>query len=586
VISGDVTGGVGDASGSVQAGANLAVATISGSIKGGSMPDSGAVIAGTLGTLFVQGDLVGGTDSFTGVIVVRGAATKVTVHGSLSGSQGQDSGSLVLSAVKSVIVDGSVKGGTGDFSGSILSRTLTTTNLTVSVGQDLIGGNGQESGSIVTVGENLTKVTVGGSMTGGMGTLSGSISNQFARLVSDAVGGTTQLATGSIGTATVLGNVKGGGGQDSGSIISEGKISSVLIGDPTAIDTTVGEVTGGAGFYSGSILAVGDLGSVTIRGDLTGYQSSVSGGDESGKVVSFGKITSVTIGGSVVGGSGSYQTSAGGTLVVEGQISAIGSIGKAKIGGSIQGGAGPYSGAIRGASIASLIVGDSVTGGRGSYSGSITTTSGDITSIDITNDLNTGDGGSEAAEIAAARNLGTLSVGTITGNAEAPEYILALGVLNPANDAQALAIKLINTSGAAAFMEVMAGYAQGIKPVNGDAQIGTVEIGDEGAKQPGVWQECDVIAGTIVRSVGDSVEYIPIDSTGKTKVISQIHEVVINGTIFSSTGSEHAIAAEYVKSIVVNGVSEQLTAGPRNDDQSLAADPSESTIVTEMPPVT
>ena len=98
------------------------------------------------------------------------------------------------------------------------------------------------------------------------------------------------------GIITIVGNLTGGDGEDSGEVHSGGPVLGVKIG---------GSLQGErAGKNSGQLFTnVADMGFVTIGGSLIGG----AGGIGSGLVDSGGKLAGVKVGGSVVGGSGIFS---------------------------------------------------------------------------------------------------------------------------------------------------------------------------------------------------------------------------------------------------------------------------------------
>jgi hypothetical protein len=174
----------------------------------------------------------------------------------------------------------------------------------------LTGGGGTSSGGIGVITGELGPVRVGGDLTGGTGSYSGSIISNYG-IVAVAVGGAvvggggdrsgTVGAGRKLGRVNVTGDVTGGGGVYSGSITAPSGITAVTLG---------GSLVGGNGENSGSIqVSAGNLGPVHITGDIRG-----GGGFGSAAVVANGfmnhttfvggGIASITIGGSVIGGTG------------------------------------------------------------------------------------------------------------------------------------------------------------------------------------------------------------------------------------------------------------------------------------------
>ncbi|MDB6170708.1 MAG: hypothetical protein JWL59_19 [Chthoniobacteraceae bacterium] len=280
-----------DVSDEVDGNGKIGFIRIEGSIIGGALESSGAILAkGKIGAIFIQDSIVGGAGAFSGSIITERTIQGVSVGGS---------------------VKGGATSGASDFSGRIFAAIGMGA---VTVGHDgaddgIIGGTGKESGS-VSCGLGVGAVTIKGKVTGGSGESSGSVGSggSIATPESTAIGG--------IGKILVTGDVTGGDGKGSGSIRSTtamkavnlggnlqggiGILSGVIASQTTIASLTVdGSIIGGIGSGSGSVGSTTPLGAVHVRGDLIG-----AFGSSSGQIVSGGTIKSVVIEGSVKGGTG------------------------------------------------------------------------------------------------------------------------------------------------------------------------------------------------------------------------------------------------------------------------------------------
>ncbi len=249
-VKGNVTGGAGLGSGSVFSGGEIGPVKIGGKLEGGALDNSGSIIAGgKLGTVTI------------GPAVVPAVQTAV-----LKGGAGNFSGAVISNgAMGAVKITGHVEGGDGDFSGTIWSRDASNSageiagNLAaVIITGHLQGGLGDDSGEVRADG-NLAGATTG-ALTAGTGVGSGSIR-----------AGQGSVVSGLVGAVTVKGTF-------TGSIVSEGKITSVLVADVAT---------------GGTIRAGDDLGSVTFNKDITNVVVSARGAAKQGATtdLAIGKIT-------------------------------------------------------------------------------------------------------------------------------------------------------------------------------------------------------------------------------------------------------------------------------------------------------
>jgi hypothetical protein len=229
----DIVGAGGTRSGAVDADGTLGPVAVGGSVLGGAGSNSGLVEStGDMGPVTIGGDVVGGTADHTGTVHGGGSIASVKVRGSVIG------GATALGVLDAGLVYALT-------SGSPAAQNLGP----VSVGGSLVGSPSQFGGSIYAHG-NLAGVTVGGSAVGSTGLFSGDI---FAD-------------TGRMGPVTIRGDLRGGGGNWSGSVVAftSGPLAGVTVG---------GSVTG-IGTATTGVLSAGQIGTVKIAGNLAGPAAS------------------------------------------------------------------------------------------------------------------------------------------------------------------------------------------------------------------------------------------------------------------------------------------------------------------------
>lgn len=511
------------------------------SILGGSGGLSGGIVAVDVGTVTVAGDIHGGTGIASGGIQGAGKLGTVVVDGSLIGGNFNPANISNAPASNAGLIAG----------GSIRS---------VTIGKDIDGGSGLNSGEVVSMG-TIQKVTVMGDLSGGSaGTAS---DNGFAGLISaqalgkvvidgSLIGGNLVsgdsnqtgsddgaiLSNTSIGSIYIGKNLSGGSGPSSGIIMTEGgAIGTLTIG---GADATDGSVVGGSGASSGTISVQGAVGRLTLTQDLTG-----GSGAGSGDLEIDGAVSSLTIAGSVTGGTANNT----------GTIAVVGLLKSATIKGGLTGsssGATMLSdtGYVQAGEIGAMAVGGALTSGTAGSGG--LGTSGAIRSLS---------------------SIGSLSIGSLVGNSTNPAIISAVGRANlPANAKTDVAIQNLTVNGNASYADILAGYnadtQNGARPlgtgVSADAQIGTVRI-------DGNLTATNIVAGVGPGATGfgaaDSTALGGAGVTDLPSIISRISKVIIAGSVeppASSTDS-YGIAAQYVLSATVTGVAVPLVPGPDND---------------------
>jgi hypothetical protein len=623
-INGSIVGGPNTESGAIGAVGKIESVTIVNSIFGGEGTRSGAILSGTaLASVQINGTVQGGYGFESGSVRSAGKIDFVSVD-QVQGGSNSDSGQIfAVKTIKEVVVEGNVTSGSGFQSGSIVATDKISS---ATVRGNLEGGRSFAEGSSASLGGSIVATRLGnilveGSVFGGTAFQSGVI---LARLVTTE-GSSARVETpeAHIDTVVVRGNVVGDNGFYSGCIISEGTMNSITIGSesgpieesPRGGTSRLGSLIGGSGGFGGSIHSHSDISSVTVVQDVRGH----SGDDASigsGLITSGGNVKSIEIGGTLRGGFGFYGTSFPGFDAAanefealagprgnsssgdgKGQITVTGNLGSISIGESIFGGSGVFSAQIRAGSIGSANVANDIIAGNGEGSASIIAYGTDIKSVTVggfmsTFTQNESLGGFASASISAARNLGTVDIGSVFGDVEGRVHITAGGTLEAGTDKQALAIKSVTIRDFFEHGRILAGYNIELSPVNPDVQIGTVEVGQANSENSVVWRFSDVVAGAESQfndRFGDSDDRLIGGSSG-TSVIAKIASVIINGEVetfnvaargfFGASG----IVAEHVVSVELEGSNISLSNGPRNDTFVLVGPSNTTLVVSEVGP--
>jgi hypothetical protein len=397
-ITGAIVGGAGDRSG-IRAAGNIKSVTI-GALTGDGGIESAAVVStgGSVGPVVVTGAVQGGAGLRSASIrapgtitqpipnnprvMTGGAIAAVTVKGAVTGL-GPQSATVQAGRGIGKIDFGSLNGGAGDGSGAVSAQWGSLGPVTVRGA--IQGGPGLRSASFQANGTDPGALAPADADPTTLGY--GDVIVNGGKITSVAVTGTiTGNAAGSAAVIAVrsIGPVKVGSliGVDSGSASIQSLASSI------ASVRVTGDVKGGTGAQSASILAGKTLGPVSISGDLRGGDGDYSGMVAAGVSPTFASIenlTSVTVGGSVIGGVGKQSASiatTGGTL------------GPIKITGDLTGGPGPMSASIRAAA---------------DYDANLTLLGGKITSVFVGGSV-TGGGSQQGALLQADRGIGPVTV--------------------------------------------------------------------------------------------------------------------------------------------------------------------------------
>jgi hypothetical protein len=331
----------------------------------------------------------------------------LTVGGSILGGSGEQSGSILsVGAAKAVVVEGDIIGGDGDFSGLIASEE---TIASARVEGNVIGGGGTQSGAIGSA-RPLGAVVIDGDLEGGDGLQSGvvvSAATIKSVMVRGAVIGGAGDESGAVGSIGGLGpvtigkGIEGGAGVRSGTILSDQAVRSVVVAE---------SIVGGSGNDSGGIFSNRSIGRVVVGLDLNGGGFSEDApGDNAGSINSSGTIGKVRIGRDMIGSDGFNS----------GTIQASDSVGEVEVGGSLRGSLGSFSGAIvAGGKLGKAVIRVDMIGGVGFGSGSIETqgelSGGDIREVLVEGELRGGEG-AFSGQIFSSGKLGKVTVGSMVG---------------------------------------------------------------------------------------------------------------------------------------------------------------------------
>ncbi|MGB8169285.1 MAG: hypothetical protein WCF18_17435 [Chthoniobacteraceae bacterium] len=265
-IKGNPEGGGGPNSGSIQCGGPLGSVTIGGSVIGG-VGGGSADIRGskTIGPVKIGGNLEGGLGTFSAFINATGTIASITVGGSLLGLK-QDSGAIEGGgAIGPIKIGGSVIGAQVEFSGASVVN----------------------SGSI-QAGGDIASIRIGGSLVGGATFDTGVI-----------------VTKGTLGPVTILGDILGHDGEDTGNLFRTGMIDAKRIVSVTVGGSIIAGRDDGAGglFLSGVIRAEDDMGAITVKGSLVGNETQsvliIARGQATQGTTTDVAIKSITVGGRV-----------------------------------------------------------------------------------------------------------------------------------------------------------------------------------------------------------------------------------------------------------------------------------------------
>lgn len=602
VIGGSLKGTSSSYSGVIWATQSLGDVTVGGGLEGGGGTYSGTIYSdNTMGSVVIGGNLTGGGAFRSGGVFATEYIKSVKVGGTLIGDAGYASGGIFTAGKIGNVSVGALIGGSGNYSGAIYGETGLGD---VSISGSLTGGAGISSGGIsLGAGSLLKSLKIGGDLTAGSGAASGGVYVPNGKIGNLSIGGSLIGGTGSysggiyaengFGNVSVHGSLEGGGGIFSGSVASSGggagkvEIYGGLTGGSANVSGSVyvrtlpsvtigGDVQGGAGQNSGSIVAPyqGKTAAVVIGGNLIG-----GSGDQSG-MINLDALGKLEIGGNIVGGSNIFS----------GMVNVQNTLSKGTIGGSIIGGTGQLSGFVRGDSLGSLVVGGDVIGGEHIATGGIYSF-GKIGSVEIKGNLiggsfsmaNRHNSGTVSAESSigkitiggnieagtpfnatnynmgaiAAQSLGTILVkGSLIGNSDMSVFIGGTGNTS-ATKGSNLAIKSLTVEGSASYANILGGYTRsansGAVMDGGSAQLGTITI-------LGDFLNSSIATGVSrgMGTFGDGNNTLLDKPTG-SNIVASIAKIVINGKIGATTGN--GIAAEKIGSFSLAGFNVPIIDG-------------------------
>lgn len=339
----------------------------------------------------VQGRLntVKGLD-LRGSLEVRGGAAgqigSIELVGGMIGDDVFESGSVSATGAIGTVAVAFVQGGRGDGSGTLRAARFQSIRVR-DPARGVLGGDGASSGSIFATG-SMGTLTINGDLRGGTRGFSGmvragSINRFSARAI---IGGNAPLsgvvdARGTIGSLAA--DVVGGAAENSGCVFAA-RVDSMVRGD----------VVGGDAFFSGTVYVSGTLGAATF-GRIEGGR-----GDSSG-MVKVGRVGGAVIAASIKGGTGASS----------GSIEAAGRLPAVRVSGDIEGGAGAGSGRVGSLHSVGSVSCRNLIGRGGSRSGTIysqsgarpLTVPGTIDSVRVAGSVSGGDGESSGAIVADSK---------------------------------------------------------------------------------------------------------------------------------------------------------------------------------------
>jgi hypothetical protein len=568
LIQGDITGGEGVASGVLSAGKNIGRVEVRGFLLGGDGDSSGEIgAAGNLGVVKiartvngqVQSGITAGAGTDSGLVFAFGSINDATVVGDITGAaaisdeatgiSAHAGGVSAVVALKKLTVTGSLVGGVGDHLSGFIEGTGSLG--TIAISGNVLGGDGDNSGVIITDGA-ASSITVSGYVLGGDGVSSGGVLTGFAGagklgslVIGDGLSGGAGDGSGfidafSIGSARILvkdssigrAAVQGLGGDASGAIHVASGAGTIFLG---------GAVAGGEGANSGVVDVHGATKSL-IAGDVMGAKGKSSGAILASDLVTDTKITAGSFGtitvGDIVGGDGALS----------GRVVADGGIGSLTAGNLLQG-VGELSGLVRAGmgvtghgNVGTLKLGHVGDTGNPVVFGGTVQVNGTVSSFSATDIFQ--------ANIAAER-FGTFAAGNVQQS-----VIAAEGGATAAAKTD-LAFKSITVTHNVTTGYFLAGYDLNFQPVNGHAQIGAVTVG-------GNWTSSSLVAG--VRDLehdgfGDSDD-LRIQTNDGSALVSKIASITIKGTVSGTAGSgdHYGFIAQQIGALTIGGQRFAVTA--------------------------
>jgi hypothetical protein len=459
----------------------------------------------------------GGSD--LGKVSIKGDLGKIIV-----GDVSTDTVAVSSLGTRSIGMFGVVtQGGFGDLSSSISGG----------VGRLKVTGDFVDAAFSVSGGANgsIQSILIGGDLIGGTGTFSGSI-----------------IAGGEIGALTIGGDMIGGSGTFA-AYVQGLELGKVSIG---------GDLIGGSGVFSGYVQSLGDCGPLSIGGDLVGGSATFAG-----YLQILGNLSRIQIGGDLAGGTGNFS----------GYVSSSGDMGDVRIGGDLAGGTGNFAGLVQSLSnmgkvrIGGGIIGGSITGSASLLGSGEIASSGRIASVTLGGSLIAGNDASSgtlnrSGAITAGDDIGPVKIGgDLVGQSSNPALIIARGQDSKPTTGFDTAIASLTVKGDVRFARILAGFDSGQSSLNADAAIGAVTIG-------GSWTASSLVAGAQDTGapgfgVGDSLQV-----SDDTALIARIASITIKGNVIGTldAADNFGFVAQQIDKVKFGGRTISLTAGPSNDN--------------------
>jgi hypothetical protein len=307
-------------------------------------------------------------------------------------------------------------------------------------------------------------------------------------------------------------------GVDLGKVTISGDLGRVLAGDANEQTTGIASLSVGSlgrldtqtqdSLGNTFSFLKGPVGPISVKTDIDGAAIIAASSGQ--------KMASLTVGGDLRSES----------KLRPGAVFSGGSIGQVKIGGSLVGGEFAYSGSIvaQDGNIDSVkIAGDLVTGGD-TFSGTVF--GGRVGSLSIGGSVIATE--STRAYFLFGQTVGKLKVaGDLRGSETAHLNLSLVGVSNPANDAEALAVKSISIGGDVINTSIFVGSGMLANP---DVHVGAVNIG-------GDWIASNLSAGVdagpdnLFGTLDDAVAPI-----GSPTIYARIASITVGGQIRGTLG--------------------------------------------------
>ncbi len=546
-VTGDITGNIASTVGAI-GGDIIATGSISGNITGAT-GISGAITADD-----ISGNITATTGDISGAITTTGATTNGAITGSITATAGAISGNITTSdgdATTDLANVADITATAGAITGTItIDGDLTNLDAGGAVSGDInVDGTigdldiGGVLSSTITAADGFTganaRTIAGISSTGGLVATTGGFANAGSSLTISGTGlaGTITATAGDItspitisaGGIAATGSIKATAGDIDGAIaVTGGVVAGATISAGTNID---GAITIATGDFAGTVTATtGNIGNVTLTdvtagtadGSITSAASFTAGGTI-GTLTSDGNFAAdVTSGGTIAG-----IVSTDGGITADSTITAGGTIGQL-----------------------SADTNESIAG-AGKIAASVTTTSGNITTIDAGSDI--------TGTLTAAGTIGTVTTdGQLTGVITAGTGIT--GAVQIDTGITSTGELRATTGDIAGNITISAGGMAGlIKAVAGDI-TGTTTITDGGLVAGGTIEAGNDIGGAI--NIGDAGAGVGLAGTVKA-------DNDISGAISVTAGGVAATGTVQAANDISGGIA--VTAGGFNAGATIAA---------------